>query len=149
MIQTLPTVNASLNGLAAVLLILGWIYIKRGDVARHKACMIAAFVASALFLGCYLFYHYLLVHYHNSAGKPFPHKESVWYTVYLIVLIPHVLLAIGMLPMIGLTFWRAFAGDFARHKRIAVWTLPIWIYVSVTGVVVYLMLYIVPWDRFL
>ncbi|MFO0948753.1 MAG: DUF420 domain-containing protein [Planctomycetota bacterium] len=145
MIDSLPLVNACLNGLAALLLVAGYIAIKQGKVPAHKACMIAAFVVSALFLACYLTYHIGRHQIHGSSSQPFPGK-GIWRPIYFSILIPHILLAIGMLPMIFLTFWRAFRGDFARHRRIARWTLPIWIYVSVTGVLVYLMLYQMDWS---
>lgn len=138
MIESLPAVNASLNATSALLLIVGWILIHQKRVAAHRACMIAAFVVSALFLACYLVYHYHIGH------RPFP-GPTEWKKVYLAVLIPHIALAVGMLPLIAITFHRAFRGDFARHRKIARWTLPIWLYVSVTGVVVYAMLYLIDW----
>jgi uncharacterized membrane protein YozB (DUF420 family) len=100
--------------------------------------MISAFIVSALFLACYLVYHA------NVGSRRFP-IEGTWKTIYLAVLIPHILLAVVMLPFIFLTFKRAFAGDFERHRKVARWTLPIWLYVSVTGVVVYVMLYQIQW----
>lgn len=145
MIDTLPLVNACLNGLAAVLLIAGYVAIKRKKIPAHKAFMIAAFGVSALFLACYLTYHIGRHRIHGSSSQPFP-GTGIWRPIYFSILIPHILLAIGMLPMIFLTFLRAFRGDFTRHRRIARWTLPIWIYVSVTGVLVYLMLYRMDWS---
>lgn len=139
MIENLPAINASLNGVAAVLLTAGWIFIKRGKVTAHKRCMIAAFCVSAAFLACYLTYHFSV-----TATTKFP-GTGIWRTIYLLVLIPHIILATGMLPFIFLTFYRAYRNDFERHVRVARWTLPIWLYVSVTGVVVYVMLYKITW----
>lgn len=138
MIESLPTVNATLNGLAAVLLVAGWLFIRRKNVVAHAASMVGAFGVSALFLACYLAYHY------NVGSKTFP-GTGVWRTIYYSILVPHVILAAGMLPLILLTFHRAIRRDFVRHRAIARWTLPIWLYVSVTGVIVYLMLYQVRW----
>lgn len=136
--EALPAVNATLNGFAALLLITGWCFIKRRQITAHKICMIAAFVFSALFLGCYL------LHKFSGGGKWFP-GSGIWKSIYLLVLIPHIILAVAMLPMIFVTFYRAYRGDFPSHARIARWTLPIWLYVSVTGVVVYIMLYQITW----
>ena len=138
MIENLPAVNATLNGVAALLLLAGWIAVRRRRIGLHKACMASAFLVSALFLACYLVYHA------KMGSRRFP-IEGVWKSVYLAVLIPHILLAAGMLPLIFLTFRRALAGDFERHRRVARWTLPIWLYVSITGVVVYVMLYQIRW----
>lgn len=138
MIDKLPAINATLNSLAALLLFSGWICIRNKKVAAHKACMIASFFVSAAFLTCYLIYHAYV------GSKPFP-GTGVWRTVYFTILIPHILLAIGMLPPIFITFYRAYRQDFVRHRRIARWTLPIWLFVSVTGVIVYWMLYQIAW----
>lgn len=138
MIESLPAVNAVLNSTAAVLLIVGWILIKRKKIIAHRNCMIAAFVVSAIFLACYLTYHYTVQH------RPFP-GHGIWRTIYFSILIPHVLLAVGMLPFIFATFYHAFKGNIIKHKRVAKWTLPIWLYVSITGVLVYVMLYRIDW----
>lgn len=140
MIDSLPAVNATLNVAAACLLFLGWIFIRRKQVAAHRACMIAAFVVSAMFLACYLAYHF------QRGSRPFP-GHGIWRTVYFLILVPHIFLAMAMLPPIYLTFRRAFAGDFERHRRIARPTLAVWIYVSATGVLVYLMLYQMAWQQ--
>lgn len=139
MIESLPLVNASLNALAAMLLVAGWFLIKAGRRDAHRNLMVAAFGTSALFLACYLVYHA------KVGSRPFP-GTGVWRGIYFAILVPHILLAIGMLPMILVTFWRAYRGDFERHRRIARVTLPIWLYVSVTGVMVYWMLYQVDWS---
>lgn len=138
MIELLPHVNASLNSLATIFLVLGFFHIRRGNVTAHRASMMAAFVASSLFLACYLTYHV------NTLSKPFPGTGG-WRTVYFSILIPHIILAVAVLPFIFVTFARAFWGQYQQHKKIARWTLPVWLYVSVTGVVVYLMLYQIRW----
>ncbi|QDU63089.1 hypothetical protein Pan216_39640 [Planctomycetes bacterium Pan216] len=139
MIESLPAVNATLNAIAAVLLAVGWVLIKQKRIIAHRNCMIAALVVSALFLSCYLVYHV------NHLSTSFP-GTGVWRTIYFAVLVPHIILAIVMLPMIFLTFLWAFRGQIDRHRGLARWTLPIWLYVSVTGVVVYVMLYRIPWS---
>jgi len=130
----LPTLNASLNGLAALLLTAGYVMIRRGRVHAHRAFMIAAFTTSALFLVSYLVYH-------ASAGsKPFEGQGAIR-LVYFVILVSHVILAAAILPLAVVTLARALRGRFDRHAALARWTLPIWLYVSVTGVAVYLMLY--------
>lgn len=133
-IQDLPTLNASLNSVATVLLFSGYIAIKKGKRDLHRNIMVAALVVSAFFLTSYLIYHY------HVPSKKFP--DLGWIkTVYLIILIPHIILAAAMVPMILKTFWHAFRGEWEKHKKIAKITFPIWMYVSVTGVIVYFMLY--------
>lgn len=130
----LPAVNATLNGIATVFLSLGWVCILRGDIRRHRACMLAAFATSALFLTSYLVYHY------NVGSVPFQGQGTVR-VIYFAVLITHIILAAAILPLALITLSRALAERFDRHRAIARWTLPIWLYVSVTGVVIYVMLY--------
>ena len=130
----LPTLNASLNGLAALLLAAGYVMIRRGRVNAHRACMIAAFTTSALFLVSYVIYHA------GAGSKPFEGQGAIR-LVYFAILISHVILAVAILPLAIVTLARALKERFERHAAIARWTLPIWLYVSVTGVVVYLMLY--------
>jgi putative membrane protein len=137
-IESLPAINAGLNATSAVLLTAGWLFIRRRAVTAHKVCMIAAFLVSTAFLACYVAYHAL----HGST--PFP-GTGIWRQVYFAVLIPHIRLAIFMLPFIFVTFRRAFRGLYVEHARIARWTLPIWLYVSLTGVAVYWMLYRMNW----
>lgn len=139
MLQWLPTINATLNGLAFLLLLAGFAAIKRKNVHIHRACMMSAFAVSAAFLACYLYYHLAVV----RGSKPFE-GTGIVRTIYFAILVPHIILAIVMLPMIIVTFRRALAGRFADHKRIAKPTLAIWLYVSITGVIVYLMLYHLP-----
>jgi putative membrane protein len=133
-VSDLPLVNASLNGLATVLLIVGYVCIRRGRIAAHRAAMVAAFATSVLFLISYLIYHA------HAGSKPFPGQGSVRF-VYFIILITHIVLAATIPPLAGITLWRAYHRRFDRHMKIARWTLPLWLYVSITGIVVYWMLY--------
>jgi uncharacterized membrane protein YozB (DUF420 family) len=132
--SVLPAVNASLNGLATVLLLTGYVFIKKGDRARHKAVMLAAGVASALFLASYVVYHL-------SAGSVKFQGQGVARAIYFAILISHVFLAAAIAVLAPITFWRAFKNDFERHKKLARITFPLWLYVSITGVVIYVMLY--------
>ncbi len=133
-IGDLPTLNAVLNGTSAVLLAFGYLFIRRKKVNLHKACMVSAFVTSTLFLVSYLFYHY------HAGSKAFP-GEGWTRPVYFAILISHVILATVTLPLSIVTLARGLRGRFEKHRSIARWALPIWLYVSVTGVAVYLMLY--------
>jgi len=133
-LSDLPAVNATLNSASALLLAAGYFFIRRGNVAAHRRCMIAALVASALFLTSYLIYHY------NVGSVPFTGRGWIR-TVYFSILITHTILAALIVPLVLVTLSRALRADFVRHRRIARWTLPLWFYVSVTGVVVYWMLY--------
>ncbi|HEY3884203.1 MAG TPA: DUF420 domain-containing protein [Vicinamibacterales bacterium] len=134
MIAWLPTVNAALNLTAAVLLGTGWVLIRRGRIAQHRCAMIAAFCASVLFLVSYLTYHAV-------AGIRYFSGRGTIRAVYLTILFTHTVLAVVIVPLVLITLSRALSARFDRHRAIARWTLPIWMYVSVTGVVVYLMLY--------
>lgn len=130
----LATVNAFLNAMSAALLLAGYINIKRGRQAAHKRIMLMALASSALFLISYLFYH-------SQVGSvPYPHHDWTR-TLYFIILIPHTILAAGMVPFILLAVWHALKGRFDRHTRITRILWPVWMFVSVSGVVVYLMLY--------
>jgi len=130
----LPSVNAALNSICAVFLVAGYFFIRRNNVSAHRACMVAAFTTSALFLISYLTYHFN----HGATGF----KGTGWVRpLYFTILITHTILAALIVPFALVTLYRALRNDFARHKRIARWTLPMWLYVSVTGVAVYLMLY--------
>jgi len=132
-LRFLPGVNASLNALAASLLVAGYVAIKRGAREVHKYCMVAAFVASTLFLVCYLTYHYV------HGDTKFAGVGTIR-VVYLLILATHVILSMAIVPLALTSFFFAFTERFTRHRRIARWTLPIWLYVSVTGVVIYFML---------
>jgi putative membrane protein len=133
-VSDLPAVNATLNGVAAILLVLGYVCIKRGDRRRHQRYMLAALTTSALFLVSYVTYHL------NAGSRPFPGQGPIR-LVYFAILITHVVLAAAIVPLALITATRGLRSQFDRHVRIARWTLPIWLYVSVTGVVIYLMLY--------
>ena len=133
-IADLPALNASLNGIAALLLVAGYICIRKGARDAHKACMLGALTTSALFLVSYVIYHY------NAGSRPFPGEGAIR-VVYFGILITHVVLAAAILPMALITAARGLAARYDRHVRIARWTFPLWLYVSVTGVVIYLMLY--------
>lgn len=130
----LPHLNAALNSTSTVLIVLGFFYIRRKKIAAHRACMIGATVVSAIFLVSYLVYHYSVGH------TRFP-ETGIVKTVYLTILFSHIALAIAVPVLVAVTIYRALRRDFERHRKIARWTLPIWLYVSVTGVVVYFMLY--------
>src|SRR3982751_2119043 len=133
-ISFLPHLNACLNSASAILLMCGFFFIRRGRVTAHRNCQISAVITSTLFLASYLTYHY----YHGTT--PFT-GVGIVRLLYFIILFSHTILAIVIVPLVILTLLRAARRDFQRHRKIARLTLPIWIYVSVTGVVVYLMLY--------
>lgn len=130
----LPSLNAVLNSTSAILLITGWFLIRNRKITLHRICMVSAFLTSTLFLISYLYYHY----HHGSTRFQ---GTGILRTIYLSILGTHTVLAVVILPLIMLTFARALRNDLTGHRRIARWTLPLWLYVSVTGVVVYLMLY--------
>lgn len=133
-VRDLPTLNACLNSLSAILLVIGYVLIRRRNFDAHKKVMLAAFTTSTLFLISYLTYHY------QVGSVRFQHQGALR-TVYLTILLTHTILAAAVAPMAIITLQRAWTGQFARHRKLARITLPIWLYVSVTGVVVYLMLY--------
>ncbi len=134
-LHDLPAVNATLNGLSAILLGAGRVFIWKKQVPAHRRCMISAFLTSVLFLGCYLTYH-VVVHHVTVFKNP------AWFRpIYLTILLSHTILAVVIVPLIFMTLSRAWKGQFDRHKSIARWTWPLWMYVSVTGVVVYWLLY--------
>jgi putative membrane protein len=130
----LPALNACLNATSAAFLLLGYWQIRQKKITAHRVCMSAAFLTSVLFLTSYLYYHY-----HHGSTK-FAGQGAVR-LVYFAILLTHTVLAAVIVPMILLTLRRALKGEFARHRPLARWTLPLWLYVSVTGVIVYLMLY--------
>lgn len=137
-IATLPLVNASLNGIATILLVAGYVCIRQGRRDAHRLAMLAAFATSVLFLASYLVYHA------HAGSRPFTGQGPVR-AVYFTILISHIILAALIPPLAGVTLWQALRGHFDRHMRIARWTLPLWLYVSVTGIAVYWMLYQVAW----
>jgi len=133
--EVMPAVNATLNGLSAVFLGAGYVCIKKKNVPAHRICMISAFCTSALFLACYLTYH---IFFHHLTVF----RNPAWFRpIYLTLLTTHTILAVVIVPMIFVTLNRALKERFDQHKRIARWTWPLWMYVSVTGVVVYWLLY--------
>jgi len=133
-VHDLPAINATLNGLSALLLGTGFVFIKRKNMPAHRACMIAAFSTSVLFLICYLTYHAL--------GGFTKFQNPAWFRPwYLVLLATHTVLAAAIVPLILMTLSRALKQRFDLHKKIARWTWPLWMYVSVTGVAVYLILY--------
>ncbi len=133
-IGDLPALNATLNGLAGILLVIGYVLIRKGRWRQHRAVMLGAFATSTLFLVSYVVYHA------NVGSRRFGGEGPVR-LVYFTILITHVVLAAAIVPLALVTLSRGLRARYDRHARIARWTLPIWLYVSVTGVVVYLMLY--------
>jgi uncharacterized membrane protein YozB (DUF420 family) len=133
-IPYLPHLNAVLNSTSALLLLAGFRFIRHGRILAHRNCQVTAFVTSTLFLVSYLTYHY----YHGATR--FAGQGPVR-PLYFAILITHTILAVVIVPLILVTLYRAARKDFIRHRRIARWTLPLWLYVSITGVIVYLMLY--------
>lgn len=130
----LPSLNAALNASATCFLLAGVRFIKRREIERHKACMVTALVLSSAFLVSYL------VHHARVGSVPF-RGEGVWRTIYFAILVPHVLLSAVVVPLALFTVYRAYKSRFAAHRRVARYTFPIWLYVSVSGVAVYVMLY--------
>ena len=133
----LPALNAVLNSASAILVLAGVYFIKQGNVTAHKTCMLAALGVSALFLTSYLIYHY-------QVGSVRFEREGPIRVIYLGILLTHTVLAAAVVPLVLRTVYLALKNRLDSHRRIARWTFPIWIYVSVTGVVVYLMLYQMP-----
>ncbi len=133
-LSSFPALNAGLNATCAVLLLLGWVLIKTGRREAHRLAMVAAFLCSAAFLACYLWYHF-------HVGSVRFQKTGLIRTVYFSILLTHTILAVAVLPVILRTLFLAAKGRFAEHRRWARWAFPIWLYVSVTGVTVYWMLY--------
>lgn len=130
----LPHVNAVLNSVSTVLLIIGFTLIRKGNRAVHRKVMIAALIVSSVFLACYLLYHF--------TAPVFVYRGPEWSRpIYFAMLISHVVLATVVTPMVAVTAWRSLHGDFVRHRAIARWTFPIWLYVTVTGVAIYAILY--------
>jgi uncharacterized membrane protein YozB (DUF420 family) len=133
-VSDLPALNAVLNSTSAILICIGWFLIKRGRWQQHRAVMIAAFCTSVLFLVSYLTYH-------AQVGSVRFTRQGPVRALYFSILLTHTILAVVIVPMVVMTLSRGLRGRFDRHRAIARWTLPLWLYVSVTGVIVYLMLY--------
>src|SRR5690606_20503674 len=127
---------AGLNGLATVLLVVGFLLIKRGRPKSHETVMLTAFATSIVFLGCYLLYHYALHHYTGSSSRKYP-SEAAGREIYLAILLSHVVLAAAV-PLLAIgTIWHGWKANWTKHRRWAKITFPIWLYVSVTGVITY------------
>jgi uncharacterized membrane protein YozB (DUF420 family) len=137
-VHDLPALNATLNGISAVLLLIGWVLIRSRRIEAHRICMIAAFSTSSVFLASYLVYHA------QVGSVPFTRQGFVR-PLYFTILLTHVVLAAATLPLALITLSRGLKARFAKHRAIARWTLPIWLYVSVTGVLVYVLLYQPTW----
>jgi len=137
-VHDLPAVNAALNAIAAVLLTIGFVLIRKGRIDAHRRTMIAAFATSSLFLICYITYH-------AQVGSVRFTRQGFVRPLYFAVLITHVTLAAAVLPLAIITLSRGLKARYDRHRAIARWTLPIWLYVSVTGVLVYVLLYQPTW----
>lgn len=139
-IKDLPALNAFLNATSTTLLILGYRFIRRREIVAHRRCMLAACGTSLLFLASYVTYHVLRQKYYGAAHTTF--SDPAWFRpIYLALLFTHLLGALALVPLVPLTLWRAFRERFDQHRRLARWTWPIWLYVSATGVVIYLLLY--------
>lgn len=137
----LPAVNASLNALSAVCLGAGYYFIRRKNQAAHRNCMLAAFVCSVLFLICYLTYHGYRAYVLHQGPTRF--LEPAWFRpIYLTILMTHTILAVVIVPLVLVTLTRALRKRFELHRKIARWTWPLWMYVSVTGVLIYYLLYL-------
>jgi len=137
-VHDLPAVNATLNGISGILLLTGYVLIRARRIALHRRVMIAAFTASSLFLVCYVIYH-------AQVGSVRFTRQGIVRPIYFTILITHVTLAAVVLPMAIVTLSRGLGSRFSQHRRIARWTFPIWMYVSVTGVLVYVLLYQPGW----
>ena len=139
-LHDLPASNAIFNGLAGVFLAFGYYFIKRGHKTAHRNCMISALVTSSAFLACYLYYHFRMQQVYGDAHTRF--LNPAWFRpIYLTLLFTHLIGAFLIVPLVLMTVSRAVKQRFELHKKIARWTWPIWMYVSVTGVVIYLLLY--------
>ena len=142
MITDFPLFNASLNGLAAILIVLGWITVKNRQILAHKALMLAAMTVSAVFLASYLYYHIVIKQGVSTSFKTqWPDAPDMVRYLYYAILLSHTILAVVVAPMAIFATWQGIRDNIAKHKSIAKITMPLWLYVSVTGVVVYWMLY--------
>jgi uncharacterized membrane protein YozB (DUF420 family) len=137
-VHDLPAVNASLNALSGILLLTGYVMIRTRRIQQHRRCMIAAFITSSVFLICYIVYHA------QVGSVPFT-RQGLVRPLYFTILVTHVTLAASVVPLALVTLTRGLKGRYPQHVRIARWTFPIWLYVSVTGVLVYVLLYQPAW----
>ncbi len=133
-LSDLPALNATLNAISAIFLACGYFFIRRKNILAHRNCMISAFCTSTVFLVCYLVYHF-------NVGRTNFVKPPWFRPIYLTLLLTHTVLAVVIVPMIFITLSRALRAKFDLHKKIARWTWPLWMYVSVTGVIIYFLLY--------
>lgn len=138
-ISSLPSLNAALNTASASFLVLGVIFIRQKLMKAHTICMLTACMTSTLFLASYLYYHY------HAGSRPFE-GQGLIRVIYFTILLSHTILAMVIVPMAMVTLWRGLTGNFIKHAKIARITFPLWLYVSVTGVVIYWMLYRVQWS---
>ena len=145
LLQVFPHLNAGLNALSFIFLVSGFTFIMRTKVREHRFCMLSASIVSALFLVCYLTHHALRTYYFGLGPTRFT-GEGIIRPIYFTILITHTILAAAVVPLALITVIRALGQRFDAHRRIARWTFPIWLYVSITGVVIYLMLYKVSWS---
>jgi putative membrane protein len=134
-LSSIPALNASLNAACTLFLLAGYTFIRNGKIAWHRLCMISAFVCSSVFLGFYLYFHF-------HAGLIRFGGQGWIRPVYFTLLISHTILAVAIVPLVLTTLYHALRKNFARHRRIARWTFPLWLYVSLTGVVIYWLLYV-------
>ena len=139
-VSIFPHLNATLNGTAGVILIAGFWFIRRGDIARHRIAMVTASTVSAIFLASYVTYHSLRSYYFGLGPTRFT-GEGISRPIYFTILTSHTILAVLVAPFIVVTLWRGLRGRYESHKRLARLVFPVWLYVSVTGVIVYVLLY--------
>jgi len=140
LLQIFPHVNATLNALSGVFLVTGFFFIMKRRVAEHRLCMLGASSVSAIFLLCYVLYHSLRTYYFGLGPTKFT-GEGIVRPIYFTILTSHTILAIAVAPFVILTLWRAIKGRYDAHRKIARFVFPVWLYVSTTGVIVYLLLY--------
>ncbi len=140
LLQIFPHVNANLNGLSGIFLLIGVYFIRTEQISKHRASMLTAFTLSSIFLACYLTHHALRTYYFGLGPTEF-RGEGIVRPVYFTILTTHSILAVLVAPFILVTLWRALKGKFEIHKKLARLVFPVWLYVAVTGVIVYLMLY--------
>jgi uncharacterized membrane protein YozB (DUF420 family) len=140
LLQIFPHLNATLNGLSGVFLLLGFYFIRAEQIPKHRASMLTAFTLSGIFLACYLSHHALRTYYFGLGPTQFK-GEGLARPIYFTILTTHSILAAVIAPFILLTLWRALKGKFETHKKLGRLVFPVWLYVSLTGVIVYLMLY--------
>lgn len=140
LLEIFPHLNAFLNATAGVFLLAGFYFIRTRQISKHRACMVAAATVSALFLVCYLTHHAIRTYYFGLGPTRFT-GEGIIRPIYMTILLSHTILATVVAPFILLTLWRGLKGQYEKHKKIARIVFPVWLYVSVTGVIVYLLLY--------